>query len=100
MNAKVNIIGWQHIKAQKCQDEINEETRDYKRRHRRLSQVETKNPRKQDKAKSAVNCPSSFKPIIYQIKSNQIYLLKKKQQDTKAGKPALTWAQQKGTIKQ
>jgi len=39
----------------------------------------------------------------FQIKSNQIYLLKKrrkKQQDTKAGKPALTWAQQKGTIKQ
>ena len=37
-----------------------------------------------------------------QIKSNQIYLLKKKkkQQDTKAGKPSLTWAQQKGTIKQ
>jgi len=25
---------------------------------------------------------------------------KKKQQNTKAGKPALTWAQQKGTIKQ
>jgi len=43
------------------------------------------------------------------FKSNQIYFAEKeekknknktKQQDTKAGKPALTWAQQKGTIKQ
>ena len=33
-----------------------------------------------------------------QIKSN--LFAEKKQQDTKAGKPALTWAQQKGTIKQ
>jgi len=36
-----------------------------------------------------------------QIKSNLFAEKeKKKQQDTKAGKPALTWAQQKGTIKQ
>jgi len=35
-----------------------------------------------------------------QIKSNLFAEKEKKQQDTKAGKPALTWAQQKGTIKQ
>ena len=40
--------------------------------------------------------------VSNQIKSN-LFAEKekeKKQQDTKAGKPALTWAQQKGTIKQ